>query len=376
LPEKFLITGLAKPKAQMTEREYLVALSSYLYFGPARIKLLIDYFGSAKSAYKAEQKSLISIGLKVERVADFIRYRNEFELKSYIDRLKKLKINFLTIKDADYPHNLVDLDSAPPVLYIKGNLEPSDSNSVAIVGTRKMTFYGKEVTEKFTKELSNLGITIVSGLALGVDACAHKACLDEGGRTIAVLASGLDIITPGSNTALAKRIVEGRGALVSEYPLGHPPLRTNFASRNRIISGLSRAVLVIEGAQQSGTLLTASAAAEQGRPVFAVPGQITSPMSAAPLFLIESGAKMATNVMDILEELNMEFSVNHEMMENIMPQTKEERSLSTIITNEPVHLDEIVRISGLNVSDISARLTIMELKGLVKNLGGGIYKRA
>jgi len=360
----------------MTEREYLVALSSYLYFGPARIKLLIDYFGSAKSAYKAEQKSLISIGLKVERVADFIRYRNEFELKSYIDRLKKLKINFLTIKDADYPHNLVDLDSAPPVLYIKGNLEPSDSNSVAIVGTRKMTFYGKEVTEKFTKELSNLGITIVSGLALGVDACAHKACLDEGGRTIAVLASGLDIITPGSNTALAKRIVEGRGALVSEYPLGHPPLRTNFASRNRIISGLSRAVLVIEGAQQSGTLLTASAAAEQGRPVFAVPGQITSPMSAAPLFLIESGAKMATNVMDILEELNMEFSVNHEMMENIMPQTKEERSLSTIITNEPVHLDEIVRISGLNVSDISARLTIMELKGLVKNLGGGIYKRA
>jgi len=287
-----------------------------------------------------------------------------------------LKINFLTIKDADYPHNLVDLDSAPPVLYIKGNLEPSDSNSVAIVGTRKMTFYGKEVTEKFTKELSNLGITIVSGLALGVDACAHKACLDEGGRTIAVLASGLDIITPGSNTALAKRIVEGRGALVSEYPLGHPPLRTNFASRNRIISGLSRAVLVIEGAQQSGTLLTASAAAEQGRPVFAVPGQITSPMSAAPLFLIESGAKMATNVMDILEELNMEFSVNHEMMENIMPQTKEERSLSTIITNEPVHLDEIVRISGLNVSDISARLTIMELKGLVKNLGGGIYKRA
>ena len=359
----------------MTEREYLVALSSYLYFGPARIKLLIDYFGSAKSAYKAEQKSLISIGLKVERVADFIRYRNEFELKSYIDRLKKLKINFLTIKDADYPHNLVDLDSAPPVLYIKGNLEPSDSNSVAIVGTRKMTFYGKEVTEKFTKELSNLGITIVSGLALGVDACAHKACLDEEGRTIAVLASGLDIITPGGNTALAKRIVEGRGALVSEYPLGHPPLRTNFASRNRIISGLSRAVLVIEGARASGTLLTASSAAEQGRPVFAVPGQITSPMSAAPLFLIANGAKMATSVKDILEELNMELSVNHEKMENIMPRTKEEQSLSKIITNEPVHLDEIVRISGLNVADISARLTIMELKGLVRNLGGGIYKK-
>ena len=359
----------------MTEREYLVALSSYLYFGPARIKLLIDYFGSAKSAYKASEKSLISIGLKDDRVADFIKYRNEFELKSYFDRLKKLKINFLTIKDADYPQNLVDLDSAPPVLYIKGSLKPSDSNSVAVVGTRKMTFYGKEVTEKFVSELASLGITIVSGLALGVDACAHKACLDEEGRTIAVLASGLDIITPGGNTALAKRIVEGRGALVSEYPLGHPPLRTNFASRNRIISGLSRAVLVIEGARASGTLLTASSAAEQGRPVFAVPGQITSPMSAAPLFLIANGAKMATSVKDILEELNMELSVNHEKMENIMPRTKEEQSLSKIITNEPVHLDEIVRISGLNVADISARLTIMELKGLVRNLGGGIYKK-
>jgi len=359
----------------MNERQALVALYSYIYFGPARTKLLVEYFASASGAWNSTKKELLDIGLKSDRVDDFNKYRENFNSTIYFNRLKNLGIDYLTINDKDYPSNLKDLDNAPVVLYFKGLLKSDDSKAVAIIGTRKMTSYGREITAKFSSELANLGVTIVSGLALGVDACAHKACIDVGGRTIAVLASGLDIITPASNTQLAKSIIESGGAIVSEYPLGHPPLRTNFPNRNRIISGLSSAVLVIEGANRSGTLLTASSAAEQGRTVFAVPGQITSPMSVAPHFLIANGAKLALSVKDILDELNLQLGVDKEKLDKIMPETPEEEKLSEIIVNEPMHLDEIVRISGLNVADISARLTIMELKGLVRNIGGGVYKK-
>lgn len=359
----------------MTERQALVALYSYIPFGPARTKLLVDYFGSAKAAWRGDRKKLFEIGLKVERVEDFIKYRNGFAQEAYFARLKKLKIDFSTTSDANYPENLLDLENAPTILYIRGKLSVNDSNAVAIVGSRKMTSYGREVAERFAGELASLGVTIVSGLALGVDAVAHKACLEAGGRAIAVFASGLDIITPASNFTLASEIVKKGGALVSEYPLGHPPLRTNFPSRNRIISGLSRAVVVIEGARKSGTLLTASSAAEQGRPVFAVPGQITSPMSEAPHFLIQSGAKMITSVSDILEELDLQLRVDRQAMEKVMPAGSHEEKLVEILANEPLHIDEIAAISTLDVATVSARLTIMELKGLVKNMGRGVYKK-
>jgi DNA processing protein len=174
---------------------------------------------------------------------------------------------------------------------------------------------------------------------------------------------------------LAREIIEKESAVVSEYPLGHPALPINFASRNRIVSGLSKAVLVVEGAEKSGTLLTASSAADQGRTVFAVPGQITSPLSAAPLFLLKNGAKIATEPSDILEELDIQVKVDREKIEKVMPSTKEETELLEILTNEPLHLDEVARISSLDTPSVSARLTIMELKGLVKNMGGGVYRK-
>ena len=358
----------------MSDREYLVAVSSFIPFGPARIKLLLSYFGSAKKIWQAEKSKLIKLGLGEQRTADFVKYREELNCKKYFAKLEKLSIGCFTFSDKAYPPNLKDLPNAPIVLYIKGKLKVSDINAVAIVGSRKMTAYGREVTGKFSSELASFGVTVVSGLARGIDTEAHQAALSVGGRTIAVLGCGLDLVYPPENTQLASEIVHS-GALLSEYPLGYPAIPLNFASRNRIISGLAKAVLVIEGAEKSGTLLTASHAAEQGRTVFAVPGQITSPLSGAPLFLIKNGAKMATSTKDILEELDIQIKVDREVVEKILPASPEEEKILAILENENLHLDEIARISSLATSIISARLTMMELKGLVKSLGGGIYKK-
>jgi len=358
----------------VTEKEYLVALSSYIPFGPARIKLLASYFGSYKKVWEASGKKLIEVGLKPERLTDFISYRAKFSPNAYFNRLKKLSINYLTISDKAYPQNLKDLAGAPYVLYIRGHLLSSDSNAVSIVGSRKATSYGKEVAEGFSGELARFGVTIISGLARGIDTVSHKAALSAGGRTIAVLGCGLDSVYPPENYKLAQEITQ-HGALISEYPLGYPALPNNFANRNRIISGLSKAVLVIEGAQKSGTLLTASHASEQGKAVFAVPGQITSPNSFAPLYLIKNGAGLVTSTKDILDELNLQLKVDKEAIEKIIPTDKKEGTILDVLENEPCHLDEIVRMCSLDIAEISARLTVMELKGLVKNMGGGVYKK-
>lgn len=359
----------------MKEKHYLVALSAFIPFGPKRIELLTGYFGSAKKVWNSSSKKLLQVGTNEKTVAAFETFRKAFGIESYLKKLEKLKIEFVVRDDKNYPENLKDLDNAPMVLYIRGKLKAEDTNAVAVVGSRKMTSYGREVTEKFSSELANFGITIVSGLARGIDTAAHKGALSVGGRTIAVLGCGLDSVYPPENTQLASEIIEKESAVVSEYPLGHPALPINFASRNRIVSGLSKAVLVVEGAEKSGTLLTASSAADQGRTVFAVPGQITSPLSAAPLFLLKNGAKIATEPSDILEELDIQVKVDREKIEKVMPSTKEETELLEILTNEPLHLDEVARISSLDTPSVSARLTIMELKGLVKNMGGGVYRK-
>jgi len=358
----------------MTEREYLVLLYSFVPFGPARGGLLISFFGSARAAWNARARALISVGLSQKLTEQFLGFRESFDPVFYFKELKRRGISFVCASDPNYPENLAGLSDAPPVVYVMGEIKRNDASAIAIVGSRKMTSYGREVTEKFASELANLGITIVSGLARGIDTVAHESALAQDARTLAVLGCGLDKVYPPENTQLAKRIIKN-GALISEYPLGHPALPINFASRNRIISGLARAVLVVEGQERSGTLLTASHAAQQGRAVFAVPGQITSPMSAAPHFLIKSGAKMVTNVKDILEELNLELAVNREAVEKVLPQSQDEEDLIKILANEPFHLDEIVKLANLPVAEISARLTIMELKGMVKNMGRGIYKK-
>jgi DNA processing protein len=358
----------------MIEREYLIALYSFLAFGPVRTGLLINYFGSSKKVWKATTTELSKVGLSSKTVKEFEIYRKNFNFEHYFSNLKKYSIDVLTKDDKTYPINLKELSDAPFVLYVRGKLKDSDVNSVAIVGSRKMTSYGKEVTTKLASELGRLGLTIVSGLAFGVDLVAHISCLETGGRCIAVLAGGVDKITPRTNEWLGRKIIGAGGAVISEFPPGTTPQRHFFPFRNRIISGMSRGVIVVEGAIKSGTIHTANHAANQGRTVFAVPGPITSPMSQAPLYLIKNGAKMLTGVTDILEELDIQTRVDQKVVEKVLPSGKSEEKLYELLQKEPHHIDELARITGLTVPEISASLTVMELKGLVKNVGRGIYK--
>lgn len=289
----------------MTEIEYLIAISTFTYLGPARIKLLVSFFKSAKNIWYAGYEDLLKVGISQKKINEFILFREKFDFNKYFEQLEKQNIYVTTFLDKDFPKSLKDLDGAPVVLYFKGSLKCLSKPSVAIIGTRKMTLYGKEVTKMFSGKLGKIGVTIISGLARGIDTEAHKSCLVVGGNTIAILGHGLDQIYPPENRNLANEIVKKGGAIISEFPIGYPIRPENFIIRNRIVSGLSSCVLVIEGAEKSGTLTTATHAAEQGKTVFAVPGDITSPLSKAPLFLLKNGARIATEVDDILEELKV-----------------------------------------------------------------------
>jgi len=289
----------------MTEKEALILLSTFPAFTPNHLKLLLNYFETPLKIWEASSNELIKTGLRKEKIINFIKHKNLFDAlnkKEYFNRLNRLGIEVLTVSDRNYPQNLKQIEDKPFVLYVKGRLKKKDEKAIAVIGSRKMTNYGKVITERITSELVKRKITIVSGLARGVDTEAHKVALFHSGRTMAVLGSGLDRIYPPENWELAEEISK-RGALISEFPLGYPPFPENFIQRNRIVSGLSKGILVIEGAERSGTLVTASYAANQGRSVFAIPGDISSPFSFAPNFLIKNGAKVVTKGEDILEEL-------------------------------------------------------------------------
>jgi len=288
----------------VTDKEYLVGLYAYTYFGPKRLNLLLSFFGNAKNTWEASKKELADIGLSEKTISSFFYHKRKFDFKNYYNRLKELSIKVITKKDEEYPANLINLEDAPTVLYIKGNLKNLDEKSIAVVGTRKNTLYGEITTRMFVRDLVKEGFTIVSGLARGIDTLAHKEALENKGRTLAVLGCGLDQIYPPENFNLAKEI-SLKGALISEYPLGYKIKASNFVNRNRIISGISKATLVIEGAEKSGTLLTASQAALQGRTVYAVPGDVRSFLSAAPHFLIRNGAILVRSAKDIVEDFNV-----------------------------------------------------------------------
>lgn len=287
------------------------------------------------------------------------------------------KIHTIEIDDKNYPDRLRKISSPPKTLYVRGekNIDELSAVSIAVVGTRKPTGYGRQVTEKLVEGLVDAGITIVSGLAFGIDAIAHRKTLDTHGKTIGVLASGVDEITPHTNRALGERIIESGGALVSENPPGSPVARHSFPARNRIVSGISLGVLVIEGTDKSGTLLTASHAASQGRDVFAVPGSIFSPTSSAPHILLRQGAKLVEKAEDVLEELGVEVKQKLLNVRSILPQTKEEEKLLEILQKEPLDIDSLVRISGIDAGKLLGVVTTMELKGLIKNIGG-IYTKS
>ena len=356
----------------LDELAYWIAFNRVLGIGPVRFKLLLDFFhDDVAAAWHAESKELAQAGLDAKVIESFLRQRAGITPQRELERLEKLRIRVITWKDKTYPALLREVDASPPVLYIYGTFSEADQFALAVVGTRNSTTYGRQVTEHMVSDLAKGNVTVVSGLALGIDTIAHTAALDAGGRTIAVLANGLDIIYPPTNRGLARRIVEsGQGALITEYPLGVQPESNNFPARNRIISGLSLGVLVIEAPEKSGALITANFALKQGREVFAVPGSILSSRSKGVNRLIQDGARPVMEVKDIIEALNLFLVPQHIEMQAALPENAEERTLLELISHDPRHVDDLIRESGLPTTTVTSTLMMMELKGMVKQVGG------
>lgn len=350
------------------DKPYWVGFNTFDGIGPLRFKLLLEYFGSAEKAWRASREELLKIGLGIKITERLVKYRATFNIDSYLRKLEELGIKVLIWEDEGYPKLLRQISTAPAVLYVKGKILPQDGKALAVVGTRKVTVYGRQVTQVLTRDLVAQGLTIVSGMARGVDSIAHQVALTAGGRTIAVLGCGIDLIYPPENKRLYQKISEN-GAVVSEVPLGKYVTRGVFPARNRIISGLCFGVLVTEGAKDSGSLITASFAGEQGREVFAVPGPITSPFSQGPANLIKKGAKLVYSVKDILEELNMGHRVKSVGYKEIKGETKEEKKIVEILKDGNLHIDEIIRKTGWGTSKVGGILSLMEVKGMVKNFG-------
>jgi len=351
---------------------FWIGFSKVPGIGPVRLKALLDYYEDIQAAWQANPGELRAIGLDKRSVENLVKVRGKLDLEAELAKLEKFKVSVLTWKSQDYPSLLKNIPSPPPVLYVRGHLMPQDEWALAVVGTRRATTYGKECTRMLVRGLVENGITIVSGLAYGIDTEAHIAALKGGGRTIAVLGCGVDIIYPSDNRKLAQSIVEN-GALISEYSLGTKPDSGNFPRRNRIISGLSLGVLFVEGSHKSGARITTNFALEQGREVFAVPGSILTKAGTGPNYLIQNGAKLVTSVNDILDELDLTMVSQHIEARKIIPDNETEATLLKQLSSEPLHIDELGQITGLPAPEIASTLTLMELKGMVRQVGGMNY---
>lgn len=358
----------------MDEKAYWVGLSLVSGIGPTRFRRLIENLGSPEAAWKARPAQLAEAGLDRRTIESLVGARTRVDLEQEMAKLRRLEVGIVTLPDPEYPQRLRTIADPPPILYVRGTLVPEDDLSVAIVGTRKASAYGRQAAEMFAQGLARNKVTVTSGLARGIDTFVHRAVVDAGGRTLAVLGSGLDIIYPSENRSLAYDIVRS-GALISEFPLGTKPDAMNFPRRNRIISGLSAATVVVEANDTSGALITAEFALEQGREVFAVPGNIFSPASRGPNQLLADGAHPARDMRDILEVLQIESAAEQREVRREIPETDSEAALLRCLGHEPVHIDEIRRTACLPMSVVSSTLTMLELKGMARHTGGMNYVR-
>lgn len=362
----------------MDDKKFYNALNLISTIGNASLRKLVAFFPTMKEAWNASDFELKEAGLEQPSRIEFLIKRKEINPEKEFEKLEKENIKIITRKDDDYPELLKETHNPPEVLYIKGSLLCKEELIIGVVGTRNLSPYGKEVTEPLVFDLINYGFTIVSGMARGIDTLAHKTALSREARTIAVVGSGLDSqnIYPSQNRHMAETIAQN-GAVISEYPYGTPPLPQYFPLRNRIIAGLSLGVLVIEAPEKSGALITAEYALEEGREVFAVPGPIFARNSQGTNNLIKRGAKPVTRVEDILEELNIEPEKlkQAKTSSSILGRNREENIILEIFKefDKPLHIDEIIKISCLDSGLVSSSLTIMEIDGKIRNLGGGLY---
>ncbi len=348
--------------------KYWVGFSIIPGIGRVRFTQLEKYFGILESAWKATPADLKHAGLDKGPIDAITAWRPRISLEAEMEKLERYGVKMLSYHDPQYPSRLKEIYDYPPLLYVRGSLLPQDEWCLAVVGTRRATVYGRQVTEEIVTDLAQSKITIVSGLAKGIDSTAHQSTLAAGGRTIAVFACGLDIVYPSENANLASNIIQ-QGALLSEHPLGTKPKAENFPRRNRIMSGISLGVLVIEADEASGAMITAHLAVEQNREVLAIPGSILSPASRGTNHLIQEGAKLVRDYTDILEELNLTTVARQMEMREVIPPSDTESLLMKQLGAEPAHIDEVCRSSGLPVATVSSALTMMELKGLVKQVG-------
>lgn len=354
------------------ERLYWVGFNLVKGIGAVRFRALLDTFGDAQTAWQASAEDLRQAGLSQKIVDNLLQLRNQVSLEQVWERIQLHKVSILTWDDEGYPRRLKEIDQPPPVLYVRGTLEAGDDWAVAVVGTRHVTAYGRQVADEVSGTLARSGVTVVSGMARGVDTVAHQAALNAGGRTIAVLGCGVDVVYPPENRRLAAQIVE-HGGLISDYPLGMAPEGQNFPPRNRIISGISQAVIIVEAGVTSGSLITASFAVEQGRDVFAVPGSILAPQCQGTNRLIRDGAAPLLSPQDVLEALNLEMVTEHRAARVALPTEPLELQLYQVLGQEPMHVDDIRNKADLPIERVSATLALMELKGTVRQLGGMFY---
>ena len=356
----------------MDEKCYWIGFTLVKGIGAVRFQRVLERFGNAQTAWNANPAELAEAGLSLKMIERLIAVRESMDLSLLWQKVHSKGIKVLTWRDEDYPLRLKEIEQPPPVLYVRGDISPEDSWAVSIVGTRRVTPYGRQVTEEIASFLAANGITVVSGLARGVDSIAHKAALNAGGRTLAVLGSGVDRIYPPENRALAEQIIT-QGAVISDYALGTPPESSNFPPRNRIISGLSMAVVVVEAGNTSGALITAEFAADQGREVFAVPGNILASQSKGTNKLIQNGAHPLLSASDILQSLNLSRVGQHKAARKILPSDDLEAKILEALNAEPLHVDEIRNKTNLPVEKVSATLVMMELKGMVRQVGNMHY---
>jgi len=367
----------------MDNQTALIILNLLPGLGPVGIGNLIDKLGEPRAILETSERELRQISsLRKSVLENIIHWEKVVNIERELDLIKEKGIKIITIIDDEYPFYLKNIHSPPVVLYIKTNSPFEFIPSIAIIGTRKASPYGEKITEELSMGLSQRGFIIVSGMARGIDSIAHKAALDSGGKTVAVLGCGVDVVYPRENKDLAEQI-QKQGALISEFGMGTSPSRENFPRRNRIISGLSLGVIVTEASSHSGSLITARFALEQGREIFSVPGKINTPNSEGVNSLIKDGAKLVQNVEDILAELQPTMYTHkktHKETRKSIPLkpanlSPEEKKLYDTLSDEPVHIDKIMDKTQFSIGVLSQILLTLELKKIIKQIPGKMFIR-
>ncbi len=360
----------------MDERFYWLALNFIPRIGPVLVRTLLDRFGDPEHIFKASRRELERVDGIGKRLAAAITETDiHGKVRSELKLAKELNVSIVTFTDKPYPNNLKQIYDPPPLLYVRGDLQAKDDLAISMVGSRLSSSYGRMITERIAGDVARHGVTIVSGMARGIDSAAHRGALSAGGRTIAVLGCGVDIVYPPENRRLFEEIT-AHGAVISEFPMSTPPEGTNFPRRNRIISGLSLGVVVVQADSRSGSLITAGLALEQNRDVFAVPGNVGMARSRGTNRLIKQGAKLVESADDILEEILPRFQ--HQGLEptDVKPSLEdEEERVFRLVEDEPAHIDSIIAQTGMDASRVSAILLQLELRGLVQQLPGKRFAR-